>query len=109
MVLCGLLCGWIADWLINSQRLTITNTRKLFQFIGHWIPAFALLVLAYGIRCGDHTLAILLLCVAVGVNGASYSGYQVKIFCTRLALDNYQNITVHITQNSIFFIFFYAR
>ena len=78
MVLCGLVCGWIADWLINSQRLTITNTRKLFQFIGHWIPALALLVLAYGIGCGDHTLAILLLCVAVGVNGASYSGYQVK-------------------------------
>ena len=79
MFVIGTTCGWIADWLINSKRLTVTNTRKLFQFIGHWVPAIALLILAYGINCGDYIIAVVLLCVAVGFNGASFSGYQVAI------------------------------
>ena len=77
MAIIGMTGGWIADWLINSKRLTVTSTRKLFQFVGHWVPAVALLVLAYGINCGDHTIAIVLLCIAVGFNGTSFSGYQV--------------------------------
>ena len=79
MAIIMMICGWIADWLINSKRLTVTSTRKLFQFIGHWVPAAALLALAYGINCGDHIIAVVLLCVAVGFNGASYSGYQVGV------------------------------
>ena len=79
MAIIMMICGWIADWLINSKRLSVTSTRKLFQFIGHWVPSAALLTLAYGINCGDHITAIVLLCVAVGFNGASYSGYQVTV------------------------------
>ena len=79
MAITGMTCGWIADWLINSKRLTVTTTRKLFQFIGHWVPSTALLILAYGINCGDHIFAVVLLCIAVGFNGASFSGYQVTI------------------------------
>ena len=86
MALCGMACSWIADWLINSEKLSVTRTRKLFQFVGHWIPAAAMLALAYGINCGDHAIAIFLLCVAVGFNGASFSGYQVSI------LNNLKNI-----------------
>ena len=79
MAVIGMTGGWIADWLINSKKLTVTSTRKVFQFVGHWVPASALLVLAYGINCGDHTIAIVLLCIAVGFNGASFSGYQVTL------------------------------
>ena len=78
MATIGMVSGWVADWLINSGKLTVTCTRKLFQFIGHWIPAVALIALAYGVDCGDHALAVMLLCVAVGFNGASFSGYQVS-------------------------------
>ena len=85
MAIIGMTGGWIADWLINSKRLTVTSTRKVFQFIGHWVPAAALLVLAYGINCGDHTIAIVLLCIAVGFNGASFSGYQVILISLPLS------------------------
>ena len=77
MAIFGLICSWLADWVINSEKLTVTHTRKLFQFIGHWIPSAALIALAYGVGCGDEDVAILFLCIAVGVNAASYSGYQV--------------------------------
>ena len=80
MAFVGMVCSWVADWFINSKKLTVTHTRKLFQFIGHWIPSAALLALAYGVSCGDYTLAIVLLCIAVGFNGASFSGYQVNLF-----------------------------
>ena len=98
MALCGMISSWIADWLINSEKLSVTNTRKLFQFVGHWIPAGAMLALAYGISCGDHVIAILLLCVAVGFNGASFSGYQVC--CLRNIYLN--TIRTNINLNYIF-------
>ena len=33
MWLCSLLFGWLADWLIQTDRLSITNTRKLLTTI----------------------------------------------------------------------------
>ena len=77
MAVAGIICGCLSDWLINSGRISMTSARKLFQFIGHWVPAAALLTLAYAVTCGDEVMPIILLCMAVGFNGASYSGYQV--------------------------------
>ncbi|KAF8071161.1 PHT4 [Scenedesmus sp. PABB004] len=38
--------GWVADWLANSGRLSMTNTRKLMQTAGAVGPALCLLYLA---------------------------------------------------------------
>lgn len=78
------LCMWIfsicigslADYLIASKKISVINSRKLFNTIGFIIPALGLVWLSW-VGC-DRVMAIAALCVAVGFNGAIYSGFQVN-------------------------------
>ena len=73
--------GWMADWLIESNRMSPKNVRRIANSIGHLGSAAGLVGLAFT-GC-DQSLAIVWLCLSVGLNGAVYSGFQViqyKIF-----------------------------
>ena len=67
--------GWMADWLIESKRMSAVNVRRLCNSIGHLGSALGLIGLAFT-GC-DQTLAIVWLCLSVALNGAVYSGFQV--------------------------------
>lgn len=65
----------ISDYLVNHGVLSTRTSRKLFNSLGHWIPSITLLILPY-VR--SPPIAILLLTIAVGMNGCSYVGYMVN-------------------------------
>lgn len=67
----------ISDFLINRQYLSRVTSRKLFNTIGLWIPMGALLGLAF-VPKGEIDLAVALLTMAVGINSATYLGFQVN-------------------------------
>ncbi|XP_055643877.1 putative inorganic phosphate cotransporter isoform X2 [Toxorhynchites rutilus septentrionalis] len=67
----------ISDFLINQQYLSRVTSRKLFNTIGLWIPMGALLGLAF-VPKGNTDMAVALLVVAVGINSATYMGFQVN-------------------------------
>lgn len=76
MVLASLAIGWIADWLIDSGKLSTRNTRKLCNSVAHYGSAIGLIGLAFT-GC-NQTVAIVWLCLSVGLNGGVYSGFQVN-------------------------------
>lgn len=66
-----------ADLLIVKKYATIGATRKIFNSIGLIVPAIALVFLSF--MNEDHkNWAIGLLIVAVSVNSATYSGFNVN-------------------------------
>ncbi|RZB39599.1 inorganic phosphate cotransporter [Asbolus verrucosus] len=67
----------IADYLIIRKCATIGATRKIFNSIGLIIPAVALVFLGF-MNEEYKNLAILLLIIAVSMNSAIYSGYNVN-------------------------------
>lgn len=67
----------ISDFLINRQYLSRVACRKVFNSIGLWIPMCALLGLAF-VPKGETDTAIALLTIAVGINAATYLGFQVN-------------------------------
>uniref|UniRef100_A0A182ST52 Major facilitator superfamily (MFS) profile domain-containing protein n=1 Tax=Anopheles maculatus TaxID=74869 RepID=A0A182ST52_9DIPT len=67
----------LSDFLINRQYLSRVASRKLFNTIGLWVPMVALLGLAF-VPKGGSDLAIVLLTLAVGINSATYLGFQVN-------------------------------
>lgn len=67
----------ISDFLINRQYLSRVTSRKLFNTIGLWIPMTALLGLAF-VPKGEIEMAVALLTTAVGINSATYLGFQVN-------------------------------
>ena len=75
MFLASLPFGWISDMLISKEILSVSKTKKLMQTIGQVGPALGLVGLSF-VGC-DRTLAIVWLCISVGLNGAIYSGYMV--------------------------------
>ncbi|KAL5286732.1 hypothetical protein ACFFRR_008004 [Megaselia abdita] len=75
-VMC-LLCyvfSFIAD-LLFKRGLSLSTSRKVFNTIGQWGPAVALIGLGY---TTDATLAIVLLTITVGINSATYLGFQMN-------------------------------
>lgn len=67
----------LSDFLMNRNCLSVSTGRKLFNSIGHWVPALALVGLGYVSK--DTTwLAIFLLTVAVGMNAAAYVGFLIN-------------------------------
>lgn len=66
--------GYMTDVIIRNKWLNVSNTRKLFNTIGHWGPALALIGLSYA-PAGDTVLAVVMLTVAVGINAGQYTGY----------------------------------
>lgn len=66
----------IADALRKKKVLNLSQTRKVFQSIGTLIPACALIGASYT-GC-DRVSTIALITVAVGFNGAVYSGFNIN-------------------------------
>ncbi|KAK5641839.1 hypothetical protein RI129_010386 [Pyrocoelia pectoralis] len=70
----------ITDFIINRKYLTVGAARKIANSIGMCVPAVALLTLGL-ISDADYditNITLVLLFVAVGTNGISYSGYRVN-------------------------------
>ena len=97
MWLFSLLCSTIADLLISNQIFKVLTVRKIFNSIGNYTkrkivkslnyliltfagqygPALALIGAGF---IGCNTIAaVILLTLAVGLSGASYSAFQVRI------------------------------
>ncbi|XP_026315260.1 putative inorganic phosphate cotransporter [Hyposmocoma kahamanoa] len=66
--------GAMTDLIIRKNWLSVSNTRKLFNSIGLWGPAVALIGLSY-IPSGNTTLAVVMLTLAVGINAGTFAGY----------------------------------
>ncbi|PSN41741.1 hypothetical protein C0J52_16921, partial [Blattella germanica] len=70
--------SWVSDFIMNKNYVTKCTSRKIFNSIGHWIPGIALIALAFPTGDGNTTLPVALLTLAVGVNSATYVGFQVN-------------------------------
>lgn len=75
MWLISLAVSPISDYLINRGYISTRTGRKLFNSLGLWIPAIALVILPY---MSQSEWAVFLLTIAVGFNGATYVGYMVN-------------------------------
>lgn len=62
----------ISDLLINRGYIGVAAGRKIFNSIGHWGPALALIILPY---LQKEVVAVTVLTIAVGLDGFTYCGY----------------------------------
>lgn len=74
MYLFSIAYSQMMGWLTRSGRVSIVNVRRISMAIGGYVPMLALIALCF-VGC-DRTMAILVLCIAVGACGAIYSGYM---------------------------------
>ena len=65
-----------SDLLINRNLVSVLNARKICNSVGFVGPALGLLALAYS-GC-NYVASAVFLCLAIGFNGAVYSGFQVR-------------------------------
>ncbi|XP_050679097.1 putative inorganic phosphate cotransporter isoform X3 [Leptidea sinapis] len=77
MFILSFIFSWASDFLVNRNMLTRGTARKVFNTIGFWGPAAALVALSY-IPAGHISLAVAMLTVTVGLNGAHYSGFLIS-------------------------------
>ncbi|XP_075977864.1 putative inorganic phosphate cotransporter [Anticarsia gemmatalis] len=75
MYLLSFVMGGMTDLIVNKKWLSVTNTRKLFNSIGLWGPAIALIGLSYAPE-GNKEFAVVMLTCAVGINAGQYAGYM---------------------------------
>ena len=75
-----MLVAGLADWLIHSGNLSRAWTRKLMTTVGFLGPGLGLIALTF-IGCNP-TWAVVLLCIAVMLEGTGYPGYN----CNQLEL-----------------------
>lgn len=68
----SLVFGVFSDFLIRTQILTLNAARKVFQGIGSYGAAAGLIWMSF-VGCNP-SVAVVALCIAVGFNGAVYSG-----------------------------------
>lgn len=73
MWLFGMALGQLADYLQTSGRLSTANTRRVFNSIGIYGPMVCLILVGYA-GC-NRTTAVALLCLGVGLNGSTFSGF----------------------------------
>lgn len=62
----------ICDMLINRGYLSVAAGRKIFNSIGHWGPALALILLPF---LKEEVVAVTVLTISVGLDGFTYCGY----------------------------------
>ncbi|KAM3956534.1 putative inorganic phosphate cotransporter [Aphomia sociella] len=67
-------CGSISDLLIRKKWMTLVNTRRLFNTIGFWGPAIALVGLSFA-PPDNVVLPVVMLIIAVGINAGHFTGY----------------------------------
>lgn len=70
---------FLADFLNRRSVMPLSFSRKLFNTVGQWVPMIALIGLGYISAGADsYKVAIALLTLAVGINAATYLGFQVN-------------------------------
>lgn len=67
----------ISDFLTNRKYVSVGTGRKLFNSIGLWMPAIALILLGY-VTKENTTLAVFLLTLAVALNASAFVGYLIN-------------------------------
>lgn len=78
MMCMSLILSPFADWMNNKRILRVGFSRKLFNTIGLWGPMTALICLAFISSASQAKLAVTLVTVAVGINAATYLGFQIN-------------------------------
>lgn len=63
----------ISDLLINRGYIGVAAGRKIFNSIGHWGPALALIILPF---LQGKVVAVIVLTISVGLDGFIYCGYM---------------------------------
>lgn len=76
MWISSIFLSMIADWLITTNKCSITVTRKILNGIGQYGPAICLAVVSYT-GC-NRVLTVFLLTIGISMNGAIYSGFKVR-------------------------------
>ena len=76
MWLFSIFVGKWSDFLIRQQILTVKKARRISNSIGFVGPAIGMVLLS--IAGCNYALSSVLVCIAVGLNGAVYSGFQVN-------------------------------
>jgi len=76
MFLVAIIASQIGDYMRVKNLFSTRVVRKIFNSIGHWGPAVALIGASYS-GC-DRVLTVALLTIAVGLSGAVGPGYQVN-------------------------------
>ena len=70
--------SFFADWLIKTERVGLSVTRKAASAIATYGPAIFMLALAFT-QCNP-TLSVLWLTLALTIDGAMCAGYNVNAF-----------------------------
>jgi len=76
MWLFSMVYGRLTDYLVERKVISLNVGRKIGNTVGFLGPAVGLIGLCF-VGCSK-VLAVLCLCIAVGLNGATYSGYAVN-------------------------------
>ena len=69
----------LADWLIVSDWLSVTHTRKIANHIGQIGAAVGFIALGFA-DC-DYRLATIFVVLAISVQSTTMSGYYVRFDC----------------------------
>ncbi|KAH8270801.1 hypothetical protein KR018_005114, partial [Drosophila ironensis] len=69
--------SFISQQLNTRNCISTATSRKLFNSIGLYIPMITLICLGY-VNTDESELAVVLLCFTVGMNGATYLGYNMN-------------------------------
>lgn len=73
---CAFLSGWLSDWLIRTERISIGVHRKLFTTFACFAPGVGILAASYA-GC-DRPLVVALFCVGMAVMGPFYCSLKVN-------------------------------
>lgn len=77
MLILGLACGPLSDFLEKGSHLSATTSRKIFNSIGQWVPVLTLIWLGYTTR-EQANLAVFLLTFTVSISTTMHLGWQVN-------------------------------
>ncbi|KAJ8980966.1 hypothetical protein NQ317_013420 [Molorchus minor] len=75
--LLSLVMSPLADWLIRRRIVSLEGSRKIFNTIGLFVPAFALFALLL-VDGTQKTTTIFILVIAVGFNAGQFSGFHLN-------------------------------
>lgn len=67
--------GFLSDYVLKKELISITATRKFNNSVGLFGPAIALIGLSYS-PAGNVTMAVLILTVVVGLNAGHLTGFM---------------------------------
>ncbi|KAK4293224.1 hypothetical protein Pmani_034058 [Petrolisthes manimaculis] len=70
--------GFLSDWLLTHQYISVKTSRKLFCTISHVLPGIMLLLVGYS-GCNS-VLAMTLFCLSAGFSGCIWSGHLANHF-----------------------------